>query len=198
MRVVERQFSEFLRQPNDVVAELEQHDVLLRRRDAPALRLMRADREDARSEAVQGLARMLRNVALYSHSGLILALEAGFPWVAFLPHKDRATFAGELTEVLVAAAALENFERVAEVLQEWRATAEIHADPVLASRLRKPIDEVLTDHVVRPLGAVSGHLAVGSRVLAAAKARKEPAAGAPEPRTQKPRGKRGAGGSPSR
>ena len=32
MRVIERPFSEFLRQPNDVVAELVDHDVVLRRR----------------------------------------------------------------------------------------------------------------------------------------------------------------------
>ena len=35
MRVVERPFSEFLRHPNDVVAELAEHDVMLRRRNAP-------------------------------------------------------------------------------------------------------------------------------------------------------------------
>ena len=50
MRVVERPFSEFLRQPNEVVAELEEHDVVLRRRNAPSLRLSDASR-DARHGA---------------------------------------------------------------------------------------------------------------------------------------------------
>jgi len=42
MRVIERPFSEFLRQPNDVIAELADHDVVLRRRNAPSLRLSEA------------------------------------------------------------------------------------------------------------------------------------------------------------
>ena len=59
MSVVERPFSEFLRQPNDVVAELAEHDVLLRRRNAPALRLSQADRDDDRSPAFEALSRLL-------------------------------------------------------------------------------------------------------------------------------------------
>ena len=55
MRVIERPFSDFLRQPNDVVAELGDHDVLLRRRNAPALRLSDAGRDDQRDEAFAAL-----------------------------------------------------------------------------------------------------------------------------------------------
>jgi len=50
MSLIERPFSEFLRQPNDVVSELDEHDVLLRRRNAPALRLTQADRHEARRQ----------------------------------------------------------------------------------------------------------------------------------------------------
>ena len=57
MRVVERPFSEFLRHPNDVVAELAEHDVMLRRRNAPALWLTRADRHTDRREAFEATAR---------------------------------------------------------------------------------------------------------------------------------------------
>ena len=60
MRVVERPFSEFLRHPNDVVAELAEHDVLLRRRNAPALWLTRADHHTDRREAFEATARLLR------------------------------------------------------------------------------------------------------------------------------------------
>ena len=151
MRVVERQFSEFLRQPNEVVAELEEHDVLLRRRGAPALRLMRADREDARSEALQAVVRMLRNLAVQGQLGLGAALDAGFPWAVFLPSSDRARFALELTQALVACADLQNFAPVAQLLTEWRATAEIHADPALAARLRRPV-KAAGERVASPKG----------------------------------------------
>jgi hypothetical protein len=135
MRVVERSFSEFLRQPNDVVAELAEHDVLLRRRSAPALLLSRADRGDDRSESFVVLARLLRNLALHSPKALDEAVDDAFDWVTFLPKTDRHLFAEELTRTLLGASVLDNYSPVAQLLREWKATAEIHADPKLARRI---------------------------------------------------------------
>jgi hypothetical protein len=140
MRVVERQFSDFLRRPNEVVAELEEHDVVLRRRGAPALRLTQVDREDARAETVLAVARMLRNLAAHSQPALESALEEGFPWAIYLPTAERAAFTSEVTRALVASADLRDFAPVAQLLREWRSTAEVHANPALAARLRKPIE----------------------------------------------------------
>jgi hypothetical protein len=140
MRVIERPFSEFLRQPNDVVAELADHDVLLRRRNAPSLRLSEADRDDERSEAFEALARLLRNMVAHSPSGLEQTVADVFPWATFLPKRDRNAFIDELTTTLMAAAGLENYGPVGQLLREWKATAEIHADPKLARRLRRSID----------------------------------------------------------
>jgi hypothetical protein len=140
MSVVERPFSEFLRQPKDVVAELAEHDVLLRRRNAPALRLSQADRDDDRSEAFEALSRLLRNLAVHSPLALDGAVDDAFAWVTFLPKSDRSLFVEDLTRTLIGAAAVENYSPVAQLLREWRATAEIHADPALARRLRKAIN----------------------------------------------------------
>ena len=140
MRVVERPFSEFLRQPNDVVAELAEHDVVLRRRNAPALRLSQADRDDERSEAFEALARLLRNLAVHNPAALDTAVDEVFGWSTFLPKADRKLFVEELTRKLVGAADVENYAPVAQLLREWKATAEIHADPALARRLRKSIE----------------------------------------------------------
>lgn len=140
MRVVERQFSEFLRHPNDVVAELDDHDVLLRRRNAPALRLTQADRDEDRAEAFAVVVRLLRNLAVHNPDAVGEAVAEGFAWSQFLPKRDRAVFVGELTATLVASADFDNFAPLAQMLREWRATAEIHADPRLARRLRKAID----------------------------------------------------------
>jgi hypothetical protein len=150
MSVVERPFSEFLRDPNDVVAELVEHDVVLRRRNAPALRLSRADRDDDRSEAFEALSRLLRNLAVHSPAALDGAIDDVFAWVTFLPKPDRRLFVDELTRTLVGAAAIENYSPVAQLLREWRATAEIHGDPALARRLRKPIDAA-GDQVAVPI-----------------------------------------------
>ena len=140
MRVIERPFSEFLRQPNDVVAELADHDVLLRRRNAPSLRLSEADRDDERSEAFEALARLLRNMVAHSPSGLEQTVADVFPWATFLPKRDRAGFLDELTTTLMAVAGLDNYAPVGQLLREWKATAEIHADPKLARRLRRSTD----------------------------------------------------------
>lgn len=43
---------------------------------------------------------------------------------------------------MLAAAELDNFAPLAQLVDEWRATAEIHADPKLARRLRRPITTV--------------------------------------------------------
>ena len=138
MSVVERPFSEFLRQPNDVVAELAEHDVLLRRRSAPALLLSRADRCDDRSEVFEVLAQLLRNLATHSPRALDEAVDDVFAWVIFLPKADRHLFVEELTGILLGASAVNNYSPVAQLLREWKATAEIHADPNLAQQLRKP------------------------------------------------------------
>lgn len=140
MRVIERPFSEFLRQPNEVVAELADHDVLLRRRNAPSLRLSEADRDDERSEAFEALARLLRNMVTHSPAGLEQTVADVFPWATFLPKRDRAAFVDELTTTLVAVGGLDNYAPIGQLLREWKATAEIHADPRLALRLRRSID----------------------------------------------------------
>jgi hypothetical protein len=139
VRVIERPFSEFLRQPNDVVAELDEHDVVLRRRNAPALRLSDASRDDARAEAYDTAARLLRNLLAHDRSGLAEALDEVFPWATLLPARDRAVFVDELGQTLVATSAIDNFAPLSQLLRDWRATAEIHADPALARRLRRPI-----------------------------------------------------------
>ena len=140
MEVVEHPFSEFLRRPNEVVAELIGCDVLLRRRNAPALRLSRADRHESRSEAFEACARLLRNVAAHSPVALGAALGDAFAWVEFLPKQDRDLFAEELIPTLLGAVSMDNYEPVAQLVREWKATAEIHADPGLARRLVEPLE----------------------------------------------------------
>lgn len=139
MRVVERQFSELLRRPNEVVAELVDHDVVLKRRNAPALWLTEADREADRLDALQAVVRLLRNLAVHNAAALADAVPEVFPWTEFLPPRDRSEFVDDLTRTLAASADLANFAPVVQTLTEWRATAEVHADPRLARRLRRPI-----------------------------------------------------------
>jgi hypothetical protein len=79
------------------------------------------------------------------------ALLDEFPWTSFLPKSDRVAFVDEFTRTVVAAAELDNFAPLAQLVDEWRATAEIHADPKLARRLRRAV-AADGDLVARPAG----------------------------------------------
>ncbi len=140
MRVTEHPFSDLLRRPKVVTDDVEKGDVLLRRRDEPDLRLSRADREVHRAEAFVALGRALRNVAVHNPTALREALGDAFPWLEFVPAADRQEFLDEFTRVVTAAAAVDNYEPLTQLVREWRATAEVHSDPKLARRLRRPLD----------------------------------------------------------
>lgn len=121
------------------MAELADHAVLLRRRNAPTLRLSRADHDEDRVAAIDVLARLLRHVVVRSPEAIGAVLDEALPWASFLPPGDHRRFVEELSRMLVASAAIESFASVAQLLREWRATATIHADPQLARRLKRPI-----------------------------------------------------------
>lgn len=139
MRVIERPFSDLLRRPNDVTGDLDSGDVVLRRRDEPDLRLTRADREADRTEAFGALARSFRNLAVHNAAALTEALTDAFGWVEFLPDAERRRFVDEFSRVVVAVAAIDDFGPLVQLIREWRATAEVHADPQLAHSLRQPV-----------------------------------------------------------
>jgi Family of unknown function (DUF6247) len=139
MRLIERQFSDLLRHPKDVTHDVEDADVLLRRRDEPDLRLSRADREIERTEAFSAMARAFRNLARHSSKALGDALGDAFGWLEFLPASDRRLFTDEFARVVTAAAELDNYGPLSQLVREWRATAEVYADPKLARQLRRPV-----------------------------------------------------------
>ncbi len=136
MKIIEHQFSELLRHPKEVTNDVEEGDVLLRRRDEPDLRLSRADREIERGSAFAALGRALRNLAAHNPAALQSALAEEFPWVELLPARDQAKFLGEFSRVVAATMELDSYQSLTQLVREWRATAEIHADPRLARRLR--------------------------------------------------------------
>ena len=149
MRVIEHPFSDLLRRPKDVTSDVDNGDVLLRRRDEPDLRLSRADREAEKIEAFAAMARAFRNLAVHNMGALDTALNDAFAWLEFLPVPDRRVFVAEFARVVEAAATLDNYAPLSQLLREWRATAELHADPKLARRLRRPL-EAAGEPVQRP------------------------------------------------
>ena len=135
MRLIERPFSDLLRKPKEVTDDLDEGDVLLRRRDEPDLRLSRADREAQRGDTFSAIGRALRDLAVHSPA----AFADAFPWLEFLPAADRRLFLDEFSRVILAASAFDDYETLSQLVREWRATAEVHADPKRARRLRRGV-----------------------------------------------------------
>jgi hypothetical protein len=74
-----------MRHPNDVAADLDSGDVLLRRRDEPDLRLSLADRDADRIDMFRVLATSFRHLARHSPKVLDDAVVDAFSWLEFLP-----------------------------------------------------------------------------------------------------------------
>ena len=90
-----------------------------------------------------------------ARSLVIDVVPEAFPWVRFLPTEDVRAFVLEFVDTLRAADALANVAPVVQVITEWRHTAEVHADPEFAARIRQADDE-------RPAGRSSSRAADGS------------------------------------
>jgi hypothetical protein len=151
MRVTGHAFSDLLRRPKEVTSEVEEGDMLLRRRAGPDLRLTRADRDTERAATSGALGRTLRNLAVRNPSALEGALAEAFAWLEFLPPRDRRGFVEEFSRAVAAAAELDSYAPLTRLVREWRATAEIHADPRLPRRRRRPLKAV-GGSVERPSG----------------------------------------------
>lgn len=132
----ERNLSDFLRKSGEVLEEVNEHDVLLRRRDGHDLLLVRADRQAAVHEAV-GISSSLLAWFVRSHQGeLAGALGDGLPWLRFLPEEDRAAFVREFVDTIEACASLDSFDQLGILLEQWRNTAYAWSRPELLERLR--------------------------------------------------------------
>lgn len=139
MGTAEYSFSDLLRRPKVVTREVEKGDVLLRRRHESDLRLTRADRDAERAAAFAALGRALRHLGEHDPAALGVALHDAFAWMEFLPARDRYKFVDEFSRAIAAAVELDSYAALMQLLREWRTTAEIHADPRLARRLRRPL-----------------------------------------------------------
>ncbi len=87
----------------------------------------------------RALAVTFRSLVTRTPSALEEAVLDAFSWTEFLPVKDRRAFLEEFSRTLIASADMDTYERLVQVVREWRATAEVHAQPALAKRLRRSV-----------------------------------------------------------
>ncbi|GEM_PF-2809532 len=114
MAVRERTLSEFLQHSGQVLPELADGEIVLRRRDGEDLVIMTR----RQSEALQTVLRAY--FALADGDGS--AVQTALPWLSFLSTGDRAACLRELREVGAAALHSDKLSRLAETLYAWEAT----------------------------------------------------------------------------
>lgn len=90
-----------------------------------------ASREESVRDALGVLARILlaASVDPDTRKRVTATLSASLPWTTFLPNDERAEFFEALTSTAAACAELDTFEPLARVIEGWRASAEVHANP---------------------------------------------------------------------
>lgn len=125
-----RTLSQFVQTPTQVIADLEQGDVVLTRRGAASLRLSRADKADGEAKAVSTLA-LLIGASLEDDVAdrMVGHLGDALPWIEFLPEERRRDFLKSFLRLARACASVNSFDRLGIFLESWQATAAAYADP---------------------------------------------------------------------
>lgn len=138
MTLAEHTFTFMLRNSGDVLAEVEHRDVVLRRRDGEDLFLGLRSREESVRDALGVLSRLLlaASVDPETRKCVARALSASLPWTTFLPGEEQTEFLQALTSTAAACVEVDSFEPLARLIEGWRASAEIHANPDLARLLQ--------------------------------------------------------------
>jgi len=146
-------FSTLINKQTSVFPALDDADVILERRDAENLVLMRSERFEA---MVRGLGLAARSLAIIAKANRGLAEDVfaeELPWLIWLPAEGRSECVRELLDQLLAGAATGLLMPFARSYREWEATAEIYSDPELVRDLSGPFDTTDSIEVERPGGS---------------------------------------------
>ncbi|MEC3955422.1 hypothetical protein VMT65_20455 [Nocardia sp. CDC153] len=143
-------FSTLINKQTSVFPALEDAEVILERRDAENLVLMRSGRFEA---MVKGLSLAARSLGIIAKANRTLAEEVfaeELPWLTWLPADARRECVTELLDQLLAGADTGLLLPFSRALREWQSTAEVYSDPELTRRLLGPFDTSEAADVERP------------------------------------------------
>jgi len=117
MDVTKPTLTEFLQHSGRILPELEQKQVVLRRRAGSDIVVLSGEHWQALSLSLVVLAGACRGGE--EAPGQVF----GLPWMALLLPEDRQAFLSELSLAAVAALESGRFRELAELMSQWRATA---------------------------------------------------------------------------
>ncbi len=139
-------FTNFLRQPKPMLERLRRGDVILRRREGDSIRLSLEPRTAASKAGTEVAASLLAELVARlpaPDEALAGALQSCFPWVKFLPSKERQKFASEFVETVRACASVGSNAALDEMTHAWKSTALVYSDPKLVAALQRPVSASL-------------------------------------------------------
>lgn len=145
-------FSTLINKQTSVFPALDDADVVLERRDAENLVLMRSERFQAMADGLTLAAKSLAVIARTNRSLAEDVFAEELPWLKWLPPEARSECVAELLDHLLAGADTGLLLPFARALREWKSTAEIYSDPELAERLRGPFATETAEDLARPGG----------------------------------------------
>lgn len=145
----EHTLTDLLRNPRTVIAGIEGGDVVVRRRDGDDFVIQSLARHRSEAAAVGLLAALLRG-SQQAIPNASASLQELLPWLRFLPAADRQAFVTELLATIAASASVGAFAPVSVLVDQWRHTAEIWADPDLLDTLSTPLDDLDGRRVPEP------------------------------------------------
>lgn len=117
--------------------------LVVRRRDAEDLVLTTAARASQARTASSATSQLLASLLQSDPHVADLVTDVApqvFPWVAFLSSDEIREFVDELVSTMKAADSIDNPAPVVQVIDTWRHTAEVLADPELAAVLTASSD----------------------------------------------------------
>jgi hypothetical protein len=116
-------WSTFLRDARAVADEIDQGDVVLRRREGTDLYLSTAERQEATAESVTLLAQLLGELLEDAATRNRLPAVPAFPWLRLLPEADQERFVREFAETASAHADAGDVDALADVVAAWKRAA---------------------------------------------------------------------------
>lgn len=140
-------FSDLINKPKETVAKVNRsrtRSLRLRRRDDEDLVLTTAAHAEQEREVMTATTRLFTALMTTDSGVRALVTEVipeAFPWVRFLSAEGVRAFAVDLVQTLRAVSDLDNPAAVAQVITEWRHTAEAQSDPQLMAILEQDHDD---------------------------------------------------------
>lgn len=119
-------FTDLLRKPKEVLANIDEGQVRITRRDGDDLVILRGHDLDTLEKGVALSSQLIRAIGR-NNNNVAAALTELFAWTAEFSPAELAAYGNEVEQLVYAASELGTFERLLRAQRSWRETALAYA-----------------------------------------------------------------------